>query len=282
MSGDAFPGELFVILGATASGKTTLLNILARRFVNAKGLRISGGSVTVNGRVAPPPLGLITARAHSKAHAARRRPRPRHTKCAYVTQDDVLYATLTVAETLRFHARLRLPADMPREETTARIDAVVAALGLRPCLGTRVGDDMTRGISGGERKRLAIACELVTDPALLFLDEARTRSSHTDTRWCVDSAHAPAQPTSGLDAYNATNVVSCVKVLCAAGRTVVSTLHQPRSLITQMFDHLLVLSEGRVMARCQPAHTTLGCRVLTHAERMRAVHRARRERAAVL
>jgi hypothetical protein len=89
----------------------------------------------------------------------------------------------------------------------------------------QVGGELARGISGGERKRLCLGIELVTNPPLLFLDE----------------------PTSGLDAFNAQSVMSSLKLLAATGRAVVACLHQPRSAITALFDALLILSEGRVM-----------------------------------
>ena len=128
-------------------------------------------------------------------------------------------------ETLLFSARLRLPADTPPAARRARVDAVVRTLGLRACADTRVGSGLARGISGGERKRLALGVELVINPPLLFLDE----------------------PTSGLDAFNAQAVMSSLKLLASTGRAVVACLHQPRSSITTLFDALLLLSEGRVM-----------------------------------
>ena len=201
VSGACFPGMLMAIMGATGSGKTSLMNILARRLVLTKGLRVSG-VVLLNGS-----------------------PRPRNWKSHYVEQHDLLFSELTVHETLHFAAQLRLPASATSEERAARVDAVVATLGLQAVLHSRVGGDLVRGISGGERKRLALGNDLIVDPPLLFLDE----------------------PTSGLDAFNAQSVMSSLKLLASTGRSVVACLHQPRSGITALFDSLLLLSEGRCM-----------------------------------
>jgi ABC-type multidrug transport system ATPase subunit len=201
VSGACFPGMLMAIMGATGSGKTSLMNVLARRLVLSKGLHVSG-AVLLNGA-----------------------PRPRQWKSNYVEQHDLLFAELSVRETLQFAARLRLPTTATPAERDARVDAVVATLGLQAVLDSRVGGDLVRGISGGERKRLALGNDLIVDPPLLFLDE----------------------PTSGLDAFNAQSVMSSLKLLASTGRSVVACLHQPRSGITALFDSLLLLSEGRCM-----------------------------------
>ncbi len=88
-----------------------------------------------------------------------------------------------------------------------------------------VGDAKTRGLSGGEKKRLSIGCELIGSPSLIFLDE----------------------PTTGLDAFQAQVVVATLKALAQAGHTVVTSLHQPRSSIFSLFDDLVLLSEGRAV-----------------------------------
>lgn len=93
------------------------------------------------------------------------------------------------------------------------------------CQNTQVGNELIRGISGGERKRLNIGTEIVTDPSLIFLDE----------------------PTSGLDSFNAQSVMQMLLKLAQNARTIITTIHQPRSSIFQMFDSLMLLSEGRTM-----------------------------------
>jgi ABC-type multidrug transport system ATPase subunit len=98
---------------------------------------------------------------------------------AYVTQDDNLIGTLTVRETISYSARLRLPDKMPREEKQALVEGTIVEMGLQDCADTVVGNWHLRGISGGEKRRVSIALEILMRPRLLFLDE----------------------PTSGLDRY---------------------------------------------------------------------------------
>ncbi|RKP08517.1 hypothetical protein THASP1DRAFT_5145, partial [Thamnocephalis sphaerospora] len=141
----------------------------------------------------------------------------------YVDQEDTLMPTLTVYETVLYSALLRLPADMSSAAKHARVLETIHELGIYHIKDKRIGESGARGISGGEKRRVSIACELVTSPAILFLDE----------------------PTSGLDAYNASNVVECLRTLARDyRRTVVFTIHQPRSDIYAMFDRLILLAEG--------------------------------------
>ena len=102
---------------------------------------------------------------------------------------------------------------------------VLQELGLVKCADTIVGNDLVRGISGGEKKRLNIATELVTDPSLIFLDE----------------------PTTGLDSFAAQSIMQTLLKLANNSRTVIATIHQPRSSIYQMFDMLTLLTEGRIV-----------------------------------
>ena len=144
---------------------------------------------------------------------------------AYVLQDDDMFSELTVREQISYSANLRLPRDMPHESKMRRVDRVIDELGLAKVRDNRIGGILVRGISGGERKRVSIGTELVTSPSLLFLDE----------------------PTTGLDSFSALNVMQSLRHLASSGRTVVTTIHQPRSSIVQLFDQLLLLSESRVM-----------------------------------
>lgn len=136
---------------------------------------------------------------------------------AYVLQEDCFFPELTVKETITLSAMLRLPRSMSKEEKEERVNSVIAELGLNLVVDTYVGNDMLRGVSGGERKRVNIGTELVTNPSLIFLDE----------------------PTTGLDSFNAHNVVKTLLTLSRAGRSVVATIHQPNSKIVQMFDMLV-------------------------------------------
>lgn len=145
---------------------------------------------------------------------------------AYVTQEDVLMGTLTVQETLTYSAQLRLPSDLKKPEVYEVVESVISEMGLEDCAGNLVGNWHLRGISGGEKKRLSIALEILTQPRLLFLDE----------------------PTSGLDSAAAFFVVEVLKNLAAAGgRTVVCSVHQPSSEVFAQFDDLCLLSSGETI-----------------------------------
>ncbi|OAE22674.1 hypothetical protein AXG93_2675s1070 [Marchantia polymorpha subsp. ruderalis] len=140
-------------------------------------------------------------------------------------QDDILYAHLTVRETLVCAALLRLPRELSRKEKLRRAQDVITELGLERCHNTMVGGSYVRGVSGGERKRVSIGCEMLTDPSLLLLDE----------------------PTSGLDSTAALSMVRTMRNLAQSGKTIISTIHQPSSVIFHMFDKVLLLSEGQPM-----------------------------------
>lgn len=142
LSGSAMPGKLTALMGPSGSGKTTLLTAIAHR------IAITAGEVRFGGR------------AWSKA--MRRR-------VAFVEQDDVVYPELTVRESLSFLARLRL--DLDDGAIDAKVSETIKLLRLEACEHTKVGSAMARGVSGGERKRLCIAQELLVEPAVMLLDE---------------------------------------------------------------------------------------------------------------
>lgn len=204
ISGSVRSGQMLAVMGSSGAGKTSLLNLLAGRVTTSKGAKALG-SVMVNAE----PRDYATFRKQS----------------AYVLQDDDMFAELTVHEQVSYAATLRLPSAMSARAKAARVDRVIQELGLAKVANSPIGGALVRGVSGGERKRVSIATELVTDPALLFLDE----------------------PTTGLDSFNALNVMQALRHLASSGRTIVCTIHQPRSAIFALFDQLLLLSEGRVM-----------------------------------
>eukprot|EP00730_Choanoeca_flexa_P013749 TRINITY_DN5663_c0_g1_i1.p1 TRINITY_DN5663_c0_g1~~TRINITY_DN5663_c0_g1_i1.p1 ORF type:complete len:667 (+),score=189.51 TRINITY_DN5663_c0_g1_i1:72-2072(+) len=204
ITGEVKAGEILSVMGASGAGKTTFLNMLAGRLSGAGGGR-SSGQITVNGEKRD----FNTFRQMA----------------AYVLQEDSFFPELTVKETIMLSAKLRLPRDMPEEQKEARVDAIIAELGLTKVQDTYVGNALVRGVSGGERKRVNVGTELVTNPSLIFLDE----------------------PTSGLDSFNAQNVMDTLNTLAGNGRTIVATIHQPRSTITSSFDKLLLLSKGMTM-----------------------------------
>lgn len=134
-----------------------------------------------------------------------------------------MLSTMTPREIITFSANLRLPKHFTAEMKQQRIEEVLDELNLRKCENTPVGaPGLTRGVSGGERKRVSIGVELVTNPSLLYLDE----------------------PTTGLDSFTAQQVVSNLRSLAASGRTIVCTIHQPNSQIFHMFDNLILLTKG--------------------------------------
>eukprot|EP00178_Gracilaria_changii_P002085 TRINITY_DN130_c0_g1_i1.p1 TRINITY_DN130_c0_g1~~TRINITY_DN130_c0_g1_i1.p1 ORF type:complete len:534 (+),score=105.46 TRINITY_DN130_c0_g1_i1:774-2375(+) len=144
----------------------------------------------------------------------------------FVEQDDTtMFAELTVREQILFAARLALSDKVPEQRKHARVEKIIQELGLSKCSDTFIGNELVRGVSGGERRRVAIGVELVTDPSLVFLDE----------------------PTTGLDSFNALNVMSSLRHLARNGRTIITTIHQPRSSIFHMFDMLCLIAEGRTV-----------------------------------
>jgi ABC-type multidrug transport system ATPase subunit len=203
ISGAVHPGELLAIMGASGAGKTTFLDILARK--NKVGTAI--GDFYLNGE--------------------RVRDDEFRNVIGFVDQEDTMLPTLTVHETILDSALLRLPAEMSRAYKEQKVEDVERQLGIYHIRNQQIGSEESgRGISGGEKRRVSIACELVTSPSILFLDE----------------------PTSGLDAYNAFNVVeSLVSLVKNYNRTVVFTIHQPRSNIVALFDQLILLAKGRTV-----------------------------------
>ncbi|EQL01735.1 ABC transporter (Adp1) [Ophiocordyceps sinensis CO18] len=220
VQGISHPGEVTAIMGASGAGKTTFLDILARK--NKRG-QVSG-DFHVNGEM----VGDNEFR----------------NVVGFVDQEDTMLPTLTVHETILNSALLRLPRDMSRASKEQRAFEVEKELGIYHIRDSLIGSEegKGRGISGGEKRRVGIACELVTSPSILFLDE----------------------PTSGLDSFNAYNVVECLVTLAKNyKRTVIFTIHQPRSNIVALFDRLLLLAKGKTVysgpfAQCQAYFDTIG------------------------
>lgn len=203
ISGVFRAGRLTAVMGASGAGKTTLLSVLAG---NVEGGEISG-EIQVNGE------------DFSEVGKMQK-------ISGFVFQDDVLLPTMKVKEAIQMSAILRLPQELTDEERAKRVDDIIKILHLKRAAKTKVGDPMSKGISGGERKRTSIAMEIITNPAMLFLDE----------------------PTSGLDTFTAYTVIKALQNLAhRQGRTIVSTIHQPSSEIFYLFDDLMILAEGKVV-----------------------------------
>lgn len=220
IQGLCHPGEVTAIMGASGAGKTTFLDILAQK--NKRGS--VEGDFYVNGE-------KVSNSEYRKV-------------VGFVDQEDTMLPTLTVHETILNSALLRLPRDMSRAVKEQRAFEVEKELGIHHIRDSLIGSEegKGRGISGGEKRRVGIACELVTSPSILFLDE----------------------PTSGLDAFNAYNVVECLVTLAKSyQRTVIFTIHQPRSNIVALFDRLVLLAQGKAVfsgpfAQCQSYFDSIG------------------------
>ncbi|VVA99490.1 unnamed protein product [Arabis nemorensis] len=201
ISGSVNPGEVLALMGPSGSGKTTLLSLLGGRISQSS----TGGSVTYNDK------------PYSKFLKS---------KIGFVTQDDVLFPHLTVKETLTYAARLCLPKTLTREQKEQRAFDVMQELNLERCQDTMIGGAFVRGVSGGERKRVSIGNEIITNPSLLFLDE----------------------PTSGLDSTTALRTIQMLHDIARfAGKTVITTIHQPSSRLFHGFDKLILLGRGNLL-----------------------------------
>ncbi|XP_073318106.1 ABC transporter G family member 22-like isoform X3 [Primulina huaijiensis] len=146
-------------------------------------------------------------------------------RIGFVTQDDILFPNLTVRETLTYAARLRLPRTLTKDEKDKRAMDVIHELGLERCQDTIIGGSFVTGVSGGERKRVCIGNEIIINPSLLFLDE----------------------PTSGLDSTTALRIVETLNDIAEAGKTVITTIHQPSSRLFLKFDKLILLGKGSLL-----------------------------------
>ncbi|KAJ2993420.1 hypothetical protein HDV02_002427 [Globomyces sp. JEL0801] len=200
------PRALSIIMGGSGTGKSTLLNVLCGRKLhtdfNTSCVQI--GSVAFNNIVESDGAKIASI-------------------CGYVQQnDDQLLSSLTARETLRFAAVLRLPKDMAHHRKMATVEEMLRTLGLKSCANNLVGDEHTKGLSGGERRRLSIGIQLLSDPNVLIIDE----------------------PTSGLDAFTSLQIMDTLKDIAKSGRTVICSIHQPRHDIYRMFDSVLLLCKG--------------------------------------
>ncbi|KAJ5095583.1 hypothetical protein NUU61_004939 [Penicillium alfredii] len=198
------PGQLNIIMGPSGSGKTSLLNSIAQRLHGSMGTQYRvHGNMLYNGAV--PSESVIRS------------------VTSFVTQDDdALMPSLTVRESLKFAAGLRLPTWMSREEKNRRAEEILHKMGLKECADNLIGSELIKGISGGEKRRVTIAIQILTDPKVLLLDE----------------------PTSGLDAFTAMSIIEVLQGLAAEGRTLIMTIHQSRSDLFSHFSQVLLLARG--------------------------------------
>jgi ABC-type multidrug transport system ATPase subunit/pSer/pThr/pTyr-binding forkhead associated (FHA) protein/ABC-type multidrug transport system permease subunit len=191
-----FPSELVAVMGPAGSGKTTLLKALNGY------TRPAEGDVLFNGES-----------LYDNYDRFRQ-------QVGYVPQDDIVHPQLTVGEALYFSARLR--TDLSDIEIRARTRSLLGQLGMLDKINTRIGSPEQKTLSGGQRKRVNIALELINDTPVLFLDE----------------------PTSGLSSYDAEGVVRLLKRLARSGKTIVATIHQPSRSIYKQFDDLILINRA--------------------------------------
>ena len=195
----ALPGDLIALMGPSGAGKTTLL-------------------LTLNGYL-PPTAGQVRINGEDlyAIYDALRG------SIGYVPQDDIVHPELTVYEAVRYSAKFRLPPDYSNDEINRRVQTTLAQLGLENVAHLQIGKPEKKILSGGQRKRVNIAMELVTDPVLMFLDE----------------------PTSGLAADDTTALVQLLADLAKqTGKTIITTIHQPAKDEFEKFNLALILGTG--------------------------------------
>ncbi|PVV04016.1 hypothetical protein BB560_001504 [Smittium megazygosporum] len=213
ITGTFQPGSLTAVLGSdsiscvfekfyqpSGSGKTTLMNLLSGRISSGS----VSGNVWLNGRKADNGALRLVSR--------------------YINQEDVMLPTMSVREILQMAIKFRVKNITP-DDLELRVQYAIKTLKLENCQNTMIGDSIKKGISGGERKRTAIAMEMATNSSILLLDE----------------------PTSGLDSYTSILVNKLLCDIARSGQTVICVIHQPSSEIFEMFDNVLVMNFGSIV-----------------------------------
>ncbi|KAK3286233.1 hypothetical protein CYMTET_6201 [Cymbomonas tetramitiformis] len=199
VTGSFLSGDVTAIMGPSGSGKTTFLNTLAGRASYGQAI----GRVRINGQEG------ATIQDFSYF-------------CGFVPQDDIMLPEITVYETLLLYASLRLPKQSTHADISRVVMEVVEVLGLLRVVDSVIGDATTRGISGGQKKRVNIGIEMVSLPSVLFLDE----------------------PTSGLDSTTSYTCVRALSDIAQKGVNVALVVHQPSYQLFQLLSHVLFLGFG--------------------------------------
>lgn len=194
-----YPSEFVGLMGPSGAGKTTLMNAMNGYTPPSR------GAVVLNG------IDLYANYGQFCGHLG------------YVPQNDIMHGDLTVGQALTYTARLRLPGDFSRADIRARVQSVLTELGLEAVENVLIGSAEKKGISGGQRKRVNLAMELLTDPSVLFLDE----------------------PTSGLSSEDTLMVMRLLRKLADEGKTILLTIHQPSLEAFRLMDDVVIVSEDR-------------------------------------
>lgn len=194
-----YPSEFVGLMGPSGAGKTTLMNAL------------NGYTPPTSGQVLFNGQDLYADYAQFAS------------SLGYVPQDDIIHRDLTVGQALYYTAKLRLPPDTSDREIEDRITRVLKQLGLESARDVLVGSPERKGISGGQRKRVNLAMELLTDPSVLFLDE----------------------PTSGLSSEDALMVMKVLRELADSGKAILLTIHQPSLEAYRLMDNLVLIGKDQ-------------------------------------
>ncbi|KAM6568330.1 hypothetical protein CsatB_016315 [Cannabis sativa] len=200
LCGYAKPNRIMALMGPSGSGKSTLLDAIAGRL---------SSNVKMTGNI------HVKGKENNESHGG----------ISYLTQEDVFLGTLTVRETITYSAHLRVSNKMRKEEIENLVEKTIEEMGLQHCADNKIGNWYFRGISGGEKKRLSIGLEILTQPQIMLLDE----------------------PTTGLDSASAFFVVCTLRNIAHNGRIVVCSIHQPSGYLFDLFDDLYLLSGGEAV-----------------------------------
>ncbi|XP_065217134.1 protein scarlet-like [Planococcus citri] len=206
VNGYVEPNSLVAVMGASGSGKSTLMSVLANR--QSRDFKVNG-DIRLNGQKIPPELMKRIS--------------------GFVYQDDLFVPTLTVSEHLHLAARIKLDKKTTIKHRKELVDEILTDVGLKNCenrfIGNSNDEEGKLNLSGGERKRLSVATELLMNPALLFCDE----------------------PTTGLDSFTALKLMTIMRNMTSqGGKTIICSIHQPSVKIFDLFHQIILLHKGKV------------------------------------